>query len=73
LAEFQGYYDANDEANKERCELIYTFVAGVNKDKDGPTEVVNNSTHKLFVERPVAAYKQDLNDPDVTLLNIRYV
>eukprot|EP00339_Tiarina_fusa_P018611 CAMPEP_0117019286 /NCGR_PEP_ID=MMETSP0472-20121206/14825_1 /TAXON_ID=693140 ORGANISM="Tiarina fusus, Strain LIS" /NCGR_SAMPLE_ID=MMETSP0472 /ASSEMBLY_ACC=CAM_ASM_000603 /LENGTH=396 /DNA_ID=CAMNT_0004724221 /DNA_START=171 /DNA_END=1361 /DNA_ORIENTATION=+ len=71
LADFQTYFNANDEVNKERCELIYTFVAGVNKDKDGPTEIVNNATHKLLVDRPVVAYKQDLNDPDVTLLNIR--
>jgi hypothetical protein len=45
---------------REQCELIYTFVAGVNKDPNGPTEIVDNSTHKLLVERPVVkAYKQD--------------
>jgi hypothetical protein len=43
----------------EQCELIYTFVTGVNKDPNGPTEIVDNSTHKLLAERSVKAYKQD--------------
>jgi hypothetical protein len=54
------------------CELIYTFVAGGNKDPQGPTELVqHNASFPLVLTKPIKTRQQDLNDPDTTLLNIR--
>jgi len=51
-----------------RCELIYTFVMGGNPD--APPELVDDSRPALAT-KPVKGKSSDLNDPDVTLLNIR--
>lgn len=50
------------------CELIYTFVIGANPN--ATTELVDDS-RPFEVARPIYGTCSDLNDPDVTLLNIR--
>jgi Galactosyltransferase len=50
------------------CELIYTFVVGANP-KASP-ELVDNS-RPFEVNRPITGVSRDLNEPDMTLLNIR--
>jgi hypothetical protein len=53
---------------REVCELIYTFVVGGNQDAS--PELVDDS-RPMTATRPVPAKSPDLNDPDVTLLNIK--
>ena len=50
------------------CELIYTFVIGANPDAS--PELVDNS-RPFEVDRPITGTSRDLNEPDMTLLNIR--
>jgi Galactosyltransferase len=50
------------------CELIYTFVIGANP-KAAP-ELVDGS-RPMEVRRPIRGVSVDLNEPDMTLLNIR--
>ena len=50
------------------CELIYTFVIGANPEAS--PELVDNS-RPFEVDRPVTGTSRDLNEPDMTLLNIR--
>jgi hypothetical protein len=64
-------YQSRSEEEREPCQLIYTFIIG-GGDKTAPTEIIDNQKH-LFVEKPIKAYHDDVNDPDVTLLNIQYV
>jgi hypothetical protein len=60
----------NEVGGHIQCELIYTFVVGANND--GPTELVDNS-FPILVERPIKdeAITADLNNDDMTLLNIK--
>ena len=55
-------------AERYTCELIYTFVIGANPDAS--PELVDNS-RPFEVNRPITGTSRDLNDPDMTLLNIR--
>jgi hypothetical protein len=62
------------------CQIVYTFVIGANRDLDGPTEIVSNTTKNnqnmyipLLVPKPIKAAHADVNNDDVSLLNIRYV
>jgi Galactosyltransferase len=50
------------------CELIYTFVLGANPDAS--PELVDHS-RPFEVDRPISGTSRDLNEPDMTLLNIR--
>lgn len=52
------------------CEFVYTFVLGANPDAS--TELVDSS-RPMEVSRPVPlqGVGKDLNEPDMTLLNIR--
>ena len=50
------------------CELIYTFVIGANPN--ATPELVDNS-RPFEVTRPISGISKDLNEPDMTLLNIR--
>ncbi len=50
------------------CELIYTFVIGANPTAS--PELVDNS-RPFEVDRPITGTSRDLNEPDMTLLNIR--
>ena len=50
------------------CELIYTFVIGANPEAS--PELVDNS-RPFEVDRPITGTSRDLNEPDMTLLNIR--
>jgi hypothetical protein len=61
-------YRSWTEEQRSKCELIYTFVVGGNPE--GPTEIVDNTT-SLLMPKPVKAYREDINDADVTVLNIR--
>jgi len=51
-----------------RCELIYTFVMGGNPD--ATPELVDDS-RPMLATKPIKGKSPDINDPDVTLLNIR--
>lgn len=55
-------------AERYVCELIYTFVIGANPDAS--PELVDGS-RPMEVQRPVIGVSKDLNEPDMTLLNIR--
>jgi hypothetical protein len=61
--------------SKERraCQVIYTFVIGVNPS--GPTEIVTsgNGAPKLLVKRSDQNFASDIQSEDCTLLNIKYV
>jgi hypothetical protein len=61
-------YRSWKEEQRSKCELIYTFVVGGNPE--GPTEIVDNTT-ALLMPKPVKALRDDINDADVTVLNIR--
>ena len=54
--------------DRYECEIIYTFVVGANPDS--PPELVDES-RPFEVDRPYRGQCKDLNEPDVTLLNIR--
>lgn len=60
--------------DRSSCQLVYTFVLGANTDANAPTEIVDNSTG-FPLERPTPLPSRwgDVNDEDVTLLNIKYV
>jgi Galactosyltransferase len=56
-------------AERYECELIYTFVLGANPK--APPELVDHS-RPFEVARPIlGALGKDMNEPDMTLLNIR--
>lgn len=50
------------------CELIYTFVMAANPN--ATTELVDDS-RPFEVDRPISGTCRDVNEPDMTLLNIR--
>jgi len=50
------------------CEFIYTFVIGANPEAS--PELVDGS-RPMEVQRPIKGISNDLNEPDMTLLNIR--
>lgn len=50
------------------CQLIYTFVIGANPK--APPQLVDGS-RPMEVVRPITGLSKDLNEPDMTLLNIR--
>jgi hypothetical protein len=53
------------------CELIWTFiVGGNNNDPNAPTEIVNSS-YPILATKPIQTKHEDINDPDVSPLNIR--
>ena len=63
---------------RDECQIVYTFIIGAG-NQSAPTQLVNNTSNNnwpLLVEKPVpniekTRYLQDVNGPDVTLLNIR--
>ena len=54
--------------DRYECELIYTFVIAANPDET--PELVDNS-RPFEVSRPITGISSDLNNPDMTLLNIK--
>lgn len=62
--------DFKKKSMEERdvCELIYTFVVGGNPDAS--PELVDDS-RPMTATRPIQGKSPDLNDPDMTLLNIK--
>lgn len=50
------------------CQLVYTFVIAANPNQT--TELVDNS-RPFEVSRPIRGSCNDLNEPDMTLLNIK--
>eukprot|EP00977_Amphora_coffeiformis_P006812 scaffold1498_cov163-Amphora_coffeaeformis.AAC.4 len=54
--------------DRYECELIYTFVIAANPNET--TELVDNS-RPFEVARPIRGECKDLNEPDMTLLNIK--
>jgi hypothetical protein len=62
--------DFKQKSVEERdvCELIYTFVVGGNQETT--PELVDDS-RPMTATRPVSGKSPDLNDPDMTLLNIK--
>ena len=63
----------NEATRPASCELIYTFVIGGNKDPNAPTEIVDDKTWPVLATKPIKTQHDDVNGPDTTLLNIRYV
>lgn len=70
--------------NQDDCLLIYTFVIGAYKanDTSRPTEIVEDFATPMdesipktvfVVDKVTRPYSADVNRPDVTRLNIRYV
>ena len=57
---------------RKQCQLVYTFVLGAATDPNSPTLVVNTSI-PLFRDGPFPSKHSDVNQDDVTLLNIKYV
>ena len=57
---------------RKHCQLVYTFVLGAATDPDSPTLLVNAS-RRMFRKGPLPSKHADVNDDDVTLLNIKYV
>mmetsp|Transcript_5757 Transcript_5757/g.14381 ORF Transcript_5757/g.14381 Transcript_5757/m.14381 type:complete len:398 (+) Transcript_5757:139-1332(+) len=69
-------FRASDEISfRQKCELVYTFVAGSSTDPDAPTERLEETdTADNPIEYPggmKSPLKEDINWPDVTHLNIR--
>ena len=54
--------------DRYECEIIYTFVIGANPEES--PELVDDS-RPFEINRPYRGLCGDLNEPDVTLLNIR--
>ena len=71
-----GHFRAsNNTSFRQKCEVIYTFVAGANEDPNAPTERLRaTDTATTPIELP-RGYKRpskpEINNPDVTHLNIR--
>jgi len=63
-------FEAKSPEERESCQLIYTFIIGANRDPNGPTEIIDDST-QLLVKKPIETKHEDINWPDTTLLNIR--
>jgi hypothetical protein len=61
-------FKAKPIEERYECEIIYTFVIGANPHAS--PELVDNS-RPMEVARPVTGVCPDLNEPDMTLLNIR--
>jgi hypothetical protein len=64
LADFK----ARPIETRYECQVIYTFVLGANPDVS--PELVDDS-RPMEVARPIEGICSDLNEPDMTLLNIR--
>jgi hypothetical protein len=61
------------EAITDDCQVAYTFIIGAGNES-APTQLVNdNSSWPLLVPKPMPTQHEDVNLPDTTLLNIRYV
>ena len=76
LHEFEDAYDLHGTNSTlyQNCELIWTFIIGGNHDPNGPTELVSHSeTNPILIPKPIESKAKDINDPDTSLLNIRYV
>ena len=59
---------------RSHCQLLYTFIIGANTNQDAPTELLEDSpSHPLTLPKMDAPTRDDVNQEDVTLLNIRYV
>ena len=84
LADFEQRYPSKPLETLLECELVWTFIVGAGtgkgKDKHNPgkdnkdqfiTEIVDDRIPLLIKTRPVKAYRDDINDRDVTLLNIK--
>lgn len=68
------FRSSNDTSFQQKCQLIYTFVAGANGDPNAPTERLEETdTPDTPIELPgglQSPMKEDVNWPDVTHLNI---
>ena len=53
------------------CQVAYTFILGAG-NSSAPTQLVDDSV-PLLVEKPIPTKHEDVNYPDTSLLNIRYV
>ena len=58
------------------CELVYTFVLGITFDDNVTTQIVSNHNVSQPIVSPTIpkeVFSNDLNEPDITFLNIKYV
>ena len=61
-----------DEAKRQQCQLLYTFIIGGSPEEDAPTERLEDTpTSPLTLPQMEKPMRADVNDNDVTLLNIR--
>jgi hypothetical protein len=61
------------EAVTDDCQVAYTFIIGAGNES-APTQLVNDSSSwPLLVPKPMLSRHEDVNYPDTSLLNIRYV
>jgi hypothetical protein len=60
------------ESVRNDCQLLYTFIIGASPEPDAPTERVD-SKEPLTLPKIDNPTRDDVNDNDVTLLNIRCV
>jgi hypothetical protein len=61
------------EAVTDDCQVAYTFIIGAGNES-APTQLVNDSSSwPLLVPKPMPSRHEDVNYPDTSLLNIRYV
>jgi hypothetical protein len=60
---------------RSNCQLLYTFViGGANPNQDAPTELLEDTpSNPLTLSKMDAPTRDDVNQEDVTLLNIRSV
>lgn len=68
LADYRSHTSVRDH-----CQLIYSFIVGGNTDPNALTERLENTTaNPIELPKPMEGkHHEDLDEPDVTLLNIR--
>ncbi|KAL3910693.1 MAG: hypothetical protein SGILL_007594, partial [Bacillariaceae sp.] len=61
-----------NESQRQQCQLLYTFIIGGAQEEDAPTERLEDTlTNPLTLSQIEKPMRSDVNNDDVTLLNIR--
>ena len=70
------FWKRRKRLRNQECQLVYTFVVGAHRPDDTtiPTEIhFTEQKREILVDRIPSPFSSDVNLPDVTRLNIRYV
>ena len=70
------FWKRRKRLRNQECQLVYTFVVGAHRSEDTtiPTEIhFTEQKREILVDRIPSPFSSDVNLPDVTRLNIRYV